>query len=63
MTTAKDIEQAATLFRKLYYEAALNSPHEAVNNEMGILRALHNLDVLHKRMTESNRPDFIGGEI
>lgn len=63
MITAQDVKTAAGHFRKLYHEAVLSGSYHASANELEILTALHDLDDLHKRMTESNRSDFLGGEV
>lgn len=60
---ASALETAIKHFRKIYHASVCSGVRRSEEEELEILTALHDLDHLYKRMTESNRSDFVGWEI
>lgn len=64
MTTAQDIKQALAALRYHNRKNVINDPDYVGSSlEADTLNGIATLSELCKRMTESNRSDFIGGEI
>jgi hypothetical protein len=64
MITAKSVQTAIAALRYHNRMKATSDPDYLDSSlEADTLAAISNLSDLHKRMTESNRSDFIGGEI
>lgn len=64
MITANEIRQAVAALRYHNRLKVIHDPEYVESSlERDTLEAITTLSDLHKRMTESNRSDFIGGEI
>lgn len=64
MITESDIRQALAALRYHNRLKVIADPDYVGSSlEADTLNAISDLSELHKRMTESNRSDFIGGEI
>lgn len=62
--TANDVKNALAALRYHNRLKVINDPDYVGSSlEADSLAAISDLSELHKRMTESNRSDFIGGEI
>ena len=62
--TAYDVKKALAALRYHNRLKVINDPaYVGSSLEADSLEAISDLSELHKRMTESNRSDFIGGEV
>uniref|UniRef100_A0AAU8HZ57 Phage protein n=1 Tax=Klebsiella phage FKP3 TaxID=3231233 RepID=A0AAU8HZ57_9CAUD len=64
MTSSEEIRKAIAVLRYHNRLKVINDPDYVGSTfEADTLDSISSLAELHKRMTESNRSDFIGGEI
>ncbi len=64
MITANEIRQAIAALRYHNRLKVISDPDYVGSSlESDTLNAISDLSDLHKRMTESNRSDFLGGEL
>ncbi|QUL77431.1 hypothetical protein [Escherichia phage UPEC06] len=62
--SSSDIKKALSVLRYHHHRKVINDESYLDSSlESDTLEAISKLSDLHKRMTESNRSDFIGGEI